>query len=485
METEGVPADIDLAGIAAVFDDHADRVHTYCWSRRRDDEGTAAALLTTLTALARDTDHPGAHTPAEALGAARRALQDAGDAALDASRGRWGRLGRVDRAPVAERQAGRVLWDLLPDMPRRDHDIVELHFRAGLDGTDLADAMAVDPGLLEPMIARVGARVALLVGACTHGPADDCPGRRAVHARHANIDARATRRDLIRHAERCAACRDAAIAGTDPGAAARAMPVVPAPASTRAALLDALTGHRPPRAHGDTVDLTGEPAVDIDLTDDTPAPESADDDASAAQDEPESDGTPAPVDRGVRLRVRPEARGTAGLVLGFVLLAVAALLAWPSGRDDADAAPDLTVTADVAGAVATPARAVTETLPSTTLPATTLPPTTLPSTTLPSPAPTIGPLFFGSSAPLVVARDTAPTPYVFANVGDAPLTWSATTTGPFVVEPLDGVVEPGGTSTILLASTSPTSAGPLVDVGVLVLSTDTAADVRIELTAGG
>lgn len=486
MRTEGDPAHIDLAGIAAVFDRHADRVHTYCWSRRRDDTAAATALIATLAAVVREagdagTDHLG---PAVVLGAARREIQGAADEALDASRGRWGRLDRAEPTPVDDRAAGRVLWNLLPDMPRRDHDLVELHFRAGLDGADLAEAMGLDATVVEPMIARVGARVALLIGACTLEPEHECAGWRDVRSRHHDADARAARHAAIHHAERCAICRDAALTAIDPVSAARSMPLVPAPESTRAALLDALTEHRSPGRHDDAVVLSGDPEVDLDLTDDPSVIDLGRPDDP--EDDPDADGTSHPTPDGIRLRVLPQTGGAAGLVLGFVLLAVAALLAWPSGSD-ADAGPDVTVTAEVAGAVATPSLATPEPRATPTVAPTSAPSTT-PSTpttdTGADPGP-VGPLFFGSTAPIVVARDADPTAYVFANVGDTSLEWSANVNGPFVVEPIGGVVAPGGTSTILLATTAASSNGPLVDVGVLVLSTGAANDIRIELTTGG
>ena len=84
--------------------------------------------------------------------------------------------------------------------------------------------------------------------------------------------------------------------------------------------------------------------------------------------------------------------------------------------------------------------------------------------------PLIGPLFFGSTSPVDLPTQGSTVTYTFANVGDAPMTWTASASAPFTVDATAGTMAAGEQVTLTIGLDS--TAAPNVLDGTLVIGTD-------------
>jgi RNA polymerase sigma factor (sigma-70 family) len=465
----------DREAFTRLYDRYADPVHRFCFARLRDDGDAAEALKETWLRAHRGLaglSHPDGFRP-WLFTIARHAVVD-----LARARGRteqrrdWGPVGGRrqatgphDDTDLAADGAVALLWDAAETLQPKDQELLHLHFREGMEGAELAAAMEEERGTAEVMLTRLDRRLSTTVGTwlVARRGCDACASLDELLRSWDGTHSLAARTAVTRHIERCETCRETRRLASEWEPMAAAMPSPPAPATVRIAVLAAarangsLSGTTP---HGDQRDpATIDPAApDEDL-------------------EPVATGAPDAadvVDSSPHGRTLMAALGAAFLVAAVT----AAVIAWPVLATDDD--PDL-VTTDVAGISATDPP-TTGANPDTTAP--TEPPETTEaaeSTTTTTAA--IGPVFFGSSEPIVFADPATTVAYTFANVGDAPMTWAATATPPFVADLAKGTLLPG-TQVTLFITHGPITQDPALPVdeatGALDLVTD-GGDFVIEL----
>ncbi len=109
----------------------------------------------------------------------------------------------LSRAELAD-----VVWSAADGLQLRDREVLELHLRAGLEATDLADALGVTPGHAAVLLSRMRDRMERAIGALliARRGRRDCT---ALDALLAGWDGRFTldvRSRVTRHVESCPAC---------------------------------------------------------------------------------------------------------------------------------------------------------------------------------------------------------------------------------------------------------------------------------------
>ena len=466
----------DPDAFAALFDHFADAVHAFCHGRLADDVAAGDALRTTFVRAGRRLDlldDPATFRPWIFAIARSTVAELADERGPVEPRASWGPVGgrrSPSRTPDESGSGPRprptpeeiasLVADAATALSRRDRELFGLHLREGLDGTDLAVAMSVEPHDVDAMVEQLKNRLSasvgpLLVARMGHGTCDELDD---LLADWNGTYSRGIRSRVSRHIDGCRRCRrtrDTAIAWESIGAM---MSTPPPPTDVRAAVLDALT--RDSSVAGDREAVTPAPVT-------APAPGEASTIILAEPPAPPDGPTPAPDVTAGRRRRFGSNRATTVVVA--LLVAGAAMIGLSAVGGERD---------EIAGAEGV---AVTETSsPTPTLQTPT--PTPSPPTPTPSPAPTtttsptttvdplIGPLFFGSTSPVDLPTEGSTVTYTFANVGDAPMPWTASTSAPFTVDATAGTAAAGEPVTLTIGLDS--TAAPDDQDGTLVIGTD-------------
>lgn len=407
------PASAEAAeSFAGLYDRYADRIHTYCSSRLRDDAAAADALQETWVrahrCLGRLADPATFRSWLFAI--ARTTV-------IDIARARGRHNARRDWGPIAGHaaEAPALLWDAATGLQPGDQDLLELHLREGLEDADLALALDVEAMHVAVMVERMKTRLSTAVGSLlvARGGREECAGLDHLLADWDGRFSLAIRSTIARHVDDCGICHETRRAVVAWESIAAAMPASPAPGAVRPAVMAIV-------AAGESV------GNDADEPEAAPPPTLPTPAAPAPVDAPPAD---ADADNGRSGSGNPRLVGTA---LSFVLAAflmTGTALAWPvissSGRPD--------VVTEVAG--------VTVIDTTTSAPSTTAPPA---MTTAP-PAP---PPFAGTTGPIVFPDRATAVDHTLTNTGEHPLSWAATTTAPFAFQ--------------ILGSPSPRVSGTLV-----------------------
>lgn len=216
------------AGLAAVYQRYADRIHDYCRSILRDDADAADAVQDTFLAASarvgqlRDPERLRPWLYAIARNRSYRTIRERErQRPIEDPERAMSATGPVDARAVEADEARALVWEAAGGLEDRDRDVLDLHLRHGLDGAELAAVLGVTPPQANQALHRMRERLNRSVGAALairHGRSD-CAELRAIVG-----DAELTpllRKRVARHLERCDTCehhrhRGAAIYATIP-----------------------------------------------------------------------------------------------------------------------------------------------------------------------------------------------------------------------------------------------------------------------------
>jgi RNA polymerase sigma factor (sigma-70 family) len=231
----------DKAAFAQIYDRYADRLHDFCVGMMRDRDGAADCVQDTFCLAARrlptlrepDKLRPWLYSIArnEAL---RRLRQQRRETPSD----ELPDVQSEDAGPdtlAARTELAEMIAEAAGGLSDRDRAVLDLAYRHGLDGPDLADALGVSPATANTIVKRLRDTIerslgALLVARRVRGRAGNCA---ELDQMLANWDGQFTvlmRKRISRHIESCPNCDDERRRLVSPAALLGAAPVfIPAP----------------------------------------------------------------------------------------------------------------------------------------------------------------------------------------------------------------------------------------------------------------
>ena len=239
----------DSAAFGDLYDRYTDRVHTFAYARLRDPADAADALQQIFITAHRRLDQlqdPARFRP-WLFAIARTTV-------IDVARDRTRRAAAsIDqdgapevvadiRAPGRDLEAeesGALLWQAATGLQPRDQELLELHLREGLEGAELAEAMNVEPSHVYVMVKRLKERLGTAVGSLlvARRGREDCVDLQGVLAGWDGTFSLDVRSKVTRHIESCETCQETRRGAIAWETIASAMPSVPAPVGTKAAIL--------------------------------------------------------------------------------------------------------------------------------------------------------------------------------------------------------------------------------------------------------
>jgi RNA polymerase sigma factor (sigma-70 family) len=243
-------ADGDRLAFAEIYDRYADRLHDFCVGMLRDRDAaadcvqdvfvTAATKLVQLREPDRLRSWLYAIARSEALSRIRdRKREQLSEELPDMPSGEADPATLAARGELAEliRQASGGLTD-------RDRVVLELAYRQGLDGPELADALGVTPRNANTLVERLRDTIARSLGAlllCRRAKADPgrCPELAAIVGQDDGEFTVLMRKRVARHIDGCIVCEEDRARMVTPAALLGASPIIiPAPAWLRQRTLD-------------------------------------------------------------------------------------------------------------------------------------------------------------------------------------------------------------------------------------------------------
>jgi RNA polymerase sigma factor (sigma-70 family) len=275
----------DRVAFAEIYDRYADRLHDFCVGMLRDRESaadcvqdvfvTAATKLVQLREPDRLRSWLYAIARSEALSRIRdRKREQPSEELPDMPSGEADPATMAARGELAEliRQASGGLTD-------RDRVVLELAYRQGLDGPELADALGVTPRNANTLVERLRDTIGRSLGAlllCRRAKADPdrCPELAAIVGQGDDEFTVLMRKRVVRHIDGCSVCEEDRARMVTPAALLGATPIaIPAPAWLRERTLDSAVLGPPtrPAPVGPEDDESWWPPRDLD-TDDLPEP---------------------------------------------------------------------------------------------------------------------------------------------------------------------------------------------------------------------
>jgi RNA polymerase sigma factor (sigma-70 family) len=231
----------DRAAFAGIYDRYADRLHDFCVGMLRDREAAADCVqdafciaATKMTQL-RDPEklRPWLYSIArsEALRRIRdRRRETVSDELPDAASGDAGPDTLAARTELAE-----LVSEAAGGLSDRDRSVLELTYRHGLDGPDLADALGVSPSNANTIVHRLRETVerslgALLVSRRVRNNPAECPELATILDGWDGHFTVLMRKRIARHIESCDTCDEERRRMVSPVALLGAAPVfIPAP----------------------------------------------------------------------------------------------------------------------------------------------------------------------------------------------------------------------------------------------------------------
>ncbi|HZQ33513.1 MAG TPA: sigma-70 family RNA polymerase sigma factor [Mycobacterium sp.] len=255
----GIVSDAELASAAAggdrrafagIYDRYADRLHDFCAGMLRDRDAAADCVQDTFCAAAtrlpqlREADKLRPWLYAIARNECLRCIR---------ARGRERVYDDVPEAesadPSPDTMAARgELADLIAEaaggLSDRDRSVLELAYRHGLDGTELAEALGVSASSAKKMTQRLRETIerslgALLVSRRVKANPDACPELGEILDGWDGQFTVLMRKRIARHIESCPVCDEERRRLVSPAALLGAVPVfIPAPAWLRDRTLD-------------------------------------------------------------------------------------------------------------------------------------------------------------------------------------------------------------------------------------------------------
>ncbi|TPG35309.1 RNA polymerase sigma factor [Mycolicibacterium hodleri] len=272
----------DRAAFAAIYDRYADRLYDFCVGMLRDRDAaadcvqdvfvTAATKLVQLREPDRLRSWLYAIARSEALSRIRdRKREQLSEELPDMPSGEADPATQAASSELAEliREASGGLSD-------RDRVVLELAYRQGLDGPELADALGVTPKNANTLVERMRDTIGRSLGAlllCKRAKADPerCPELAAIIEQGDDQFTVLLRKRVARHVDGCAICEEERARMVNPAALLGSAPVViPAPAWLRDRTLDNAVVNLPPAGStpvGPEDDASWWPPHDLDVDD--------------------------------------------------------------------------------------------------------------------------------------------------------------------------------------------------------------------------
>jgi RNA polymerase sigma factor (sigma-70 family) len=231
----------DRSAFAMIYDRYADRLHDFCVGMLRDRDAAADCVQDVFCAAAtqlpklREPDRlrPWLYAIArnEALRCIReRRREQVSDELPEAA--------SHDAGPdtlAARNELADLIADAAGGLGDRDRAVLELAYRHGLDGPELANALDVSPGSANKMVSRLRSTIesslgALLVARRAQHTADACDELGAILAGWDGKFSVLMRKRISRHIESCSTCEEERRRLVSPAALLGAAPVfIPAP----------------------------------------------------------------------------------------------------------------------------------------------------------------------------------------------------------------------------------------------------------------
>jgi RNA polymerase sigma factor (sigma-70 family) len=240
----------DRSAFAEIYDRYADRLHDFCVGMLRDREAaadcvqdvfvTAATKLVQLREPDRLRSWLYAIARSEALARIRARKREQLSEELPEMPS-----GEADMATLAARtELADLIADASGGLSDRDRVVLELAYRQGLDGPELAAALGVTPKNANTLVERLRETIARSLGAlllCRRAKADPgrCPELAAIVDQWDGHLTPLIRKRVARHIDDCDVCEDDRARMVSPAALLGAAPMaIPAPAWLRTQTLD-------------------------------------------------------------------------------------------------------------------------------------------------------------------------------------------------------------------------------------------------------
>ena len=274
----------DRMAFAAIYDRYADRLHDFCVGMLRDRDAAADCVQDVFVTAASRLDqlrepdrlrswlYAVARNEALARIRARRREQPSDELPEIAS-------AEPDMATLAARsELAELIRDACGGLTDRDQLVLELSYRQGLSGRELADALGVSARNANTLVERLRDTIARSLGAlliCRRVSADParCPELAAILADWDGQFTVLMRKRAARHIDSCAVCEQQRAKMVSPAALLGSAPLlIPAPVWLRQATLDH-AGNMLPEAQGSAAgpqagsDDSWWPPRDVDVSD--------------------------------------------------------------------------------------------------------------------------------------------------------------------------------------------------------------------------
>ncbi|MGH3644361.1 MAG: sigma-70 family RNA polymerase sigma factor, partial [Mycobacterium sp.] len=248
----------DRSAFAEIYDRYADRLHDFCVGMLRDRDAAADCVqdvfLTAATKLVqlREPDRLRSWLYAIARSEALSRIRDRKREQLSEELPEMP-SDDADPATLAARgELAELVREASNGLSDRDRVVLELAYRQGLDGPELADALGVTPKNANTLVERLRDTIARSLGAlllCKRAKADPdrCPELAAILDQWDGQFTVLMRKRVARHVDGCVVCEEERARMVSPAALLGAAPVlVPAPAWLREQTLDRAVLDVPP-----------------------------------------------------------------------------------------------------------------------------------------------------------------------------------------------------------------------------------------------
>jgi RNA polymerase sigma factor (sigma-70 family) len=240
----------DRGAFAGIYDRYADRLHDFCVGMLRDRDAAGDCVQDVFCVAAdrlhqlRDPDKLRPWLYAIARNECLRTIR---------ARGREGVFDQVPEVESSEAgpdtmaarsELARLVAEAAGGLSDRDREVLELAYRHGLDGPELAEALGVSATNAKKMAQRLRETIerslgALLVSRRVRSNPGACPDLSAILAGWDGQFTVLMRKRIARHIESCAICDEERSRMVSPAALLGAVPVfIPAPAWLRQRILD-------------------------------------------------------------------------------------------------------------------------------------------------------------------------------------------------------------------------------------------------------
>ncbi|CAM5741584.1 sigma-70 family RNA polymerase sigma factor [Mycolicibacterium aubagnense] len=393
----------DRAAFAGIYDRYADRLHDYCVGMVRDRDAAADCVqdvfCTAATALNKlrepDKLRPWLYAIArnEALRRIRQRRRE--EPSEDLPEEASGDAGPDTLA--ARNELAKLVAEAAGGLSDRDRSVLELGYRHGLEGPELAEALGVSTASANKIMQRLRDTMERSLGAllvARRGQAgNECPELGAVLAGWDGTFTILMRKRIARHIEGCAVCEQDRRRLVNPVALLGGTPLfIPAPTWLR----DRTLGHI--QLTSATTDLNSAPTQARDSVPDTPTEQ------FAAVDE--ADGEPTAAQPAGRVML------TMSLLIGIPLIVLALTIAWRY-ETHAPVTPQGVISSVTPSSSRAPENPVSmsapvqPSAPTTVVTAPAEPPVTRPTQTVPPPQQSPVP---APPAPPVIAPEPSPLP---------------------------------------------------------------------------